>query len=290
MTSKIATFPPSSDSPLEDLFHAADSDEDSFSFPDSTMELDNEPEKVDYAGDVLRRMEESKAFARLYRTGSDGKLLQVVRRREYKPLASGNLQRVKLAEPQTAGSPLLPEHEVQQREEQWHFRYHYWKFIPKRKTFNSPPLRRPPVTTTHSGLPYRLPQISFDPHPVNPKVLPPSRVGRLVPTADQLPQTARDLGLDFDTLRLAERFKSLSTQGRMGTSLSTKTTRVQVIKKPQREVGEPAGKLFNPEEFRRERVMAEQAKALFMSGAFSKYYNAERENADREMMGWIKYS
>lgn len=290
MTSKKPAFAPERDSPLEDLFQAADSDEDSFSFPDSTMELDSEPAKVDYAGGVLRRMEESKAFLRLYRTGSDGKLLQVVRRREYQPLTFSNLHRTKLTEPQTSGSPLLPEHEVQQREEQWHFRYHYWKFVPKRKNYNPPQLRRTPVITTHSGAPYHLPQIPLDSHPVNPKVVPPSRVGRMIPSADQLPQTARDLGLDFDTLRMAERFKSLSTQGRIGTSLSNKTTRVQVTKKPQREAAEPAAKLFNPEEFRRERVMAEQAKALFMSGAFSKYYNAERENADREMMGWIKYS
>ena len=293
MTSKVAQFPPDSDSPLEDLFNAADSDEDSFSFPDSTMELDSEPVKVDYAGAVLKRMEENKAFAMLYRTGSDGKLLQVVRRREYQPLTSSSMQRIKLAEPKTAGSPLLQENEVQQREEQWHFRYHYWKFVPKSKNYSAASLRRPPVVTgSLPAPPFHLPQVPLDNHPAK-AFHPPSRVGRLIPSADKLPQTARDLGLDFNATQLAERFKSFSTRGRMGTGLSTRTTRVsQVNKKQQREIAEvqPSGKLFNPEEFRRERIMAEQAKALFMSGAFSKYYNAERENADREMMGWIKYS
>lgn len=277
---------------MEELFHAADSDEDSFAFPDSTIDIESEIEEEDHSAALLKRMEASKAFHKLYRTGSDGKLLQVVRRKDFQPLSSRDMAKIKLTQQKNAGSPLLPEREIQQTEEKWHFRYHYWEHFPKKPVVNSREMR---MRRTVSGLTREKMSTRGQHFPMlesrGKLVQTASRVGRVIPSADKLPQTARDLGLDMAESQLVERFKAFNTptQGRTGTSGSKGN---RTAKKQQREGVEvqTSVPLFNPDEFRRERILTEQAKSLFMSGAFSKLYNEERESADREMLRWIKYA
>lgn len=250
------------------------------------------------------------AFSKLYRACSDGKLLQVVRRRDFPPVSTKEMQQLRLRESQVASSPLVQEiGDVEQlRSTQERFKHPYWKHCPKQRPpftpFKKPKMQK---LLTHSDSqslrPIKTPAIPVDTYVPKPIIIQPQvKVMKKILGTENLEETGRALGFDTSRGNFAERFHAFSTslnEGKTGrtTTRSAKTARPQVqfptIRKglTHRESidNHSSGKVFDPEEFRRERMLTEQAKALFMSGAFSKLYNKEREDSDKEMMAWIKY-
>src|SRR5574343_618637 len=91
---------------VEETLKRLDSDVDTFVFPDSTIDEAEAPKKVDAAKVLLEKMEAEKAFCRLYRTASDGSLVQVVRRREFPPLATVEMQKIRLMKARGSVSPM----------------------------------------------------------------------------------------------------------------------------------------------------------------------------------------
>ncbi len=260
----------------EEMRKALASEDSSLSVSDSGELQEQAQTRREKAKELLRKLEEDKAFTRLYRESQQGGLVQVVRRKAFSPRVSAEFKRIQLRDPHVAPSP-LPFLASDARRCPDFFRFPYWNFLPKPSLQSS---NKPAQTlSTHrrtNSIPIytKIPSLQV--------ILPQVKVKKRVPSLDQLLTSRKDLGLDMGEEEFKKRYKGLSRK--------TSTERVaQKAKRLREKQQEKEIDLFASEDQRGKRELIDRAKVLFASGVFSRGHSTERAGRDREQMGWLRY-
>lgn len=260
----------------EEMRKALASEDSSLSFSDSSELQEQVQTRKEKAKELLRKLEEDKAFTRLYRESQQGELVQVVRRKAFPTYVSADFKRIQLRDPHVAPSP-LPFLTSDTRYYPDSFRYPYWNFLPKQSLQSS--IKPTPTLSTHR----RTNSIQiYTKIPSLQVILPQVKVKKRVPSLDQLLTCRKDLGLEIGEEEFTKRCKGLSRQN------STKRTYKKATK--QRENQHKAGiDQFLSEDQRGKRELIDRAKVLFASGVFSRSHSTSKAEKDRELMGWLRY-
>ena len=260
----------------EEMRKALASEDSSLAISDSSELQEQVQTRKEKAKELLRKLEEDKAFTRLYRESQQGGLVQVVRRKAFSPRVSVDCKRIQLRDPHVAPSP-LPFLTSDPRNQPDSFRFPYWNFLPKQSLQSS--IKPAPALTTHR----RTNSIQiYTKTPSFQVILPQVKVKKRVPSLDQLLTSRKDLGLDIGEEEFTKRFQGLSRQN-SSEKVVKKTT------KPREKQQKAGIDLFASEDQRGKRELIDRAKVLFASGVFSRSHSTEKAERDRELMGWLRY-